>query len=335
MPTNTAERARQSDLRLALELYLASLGSDGGPMRQLIASPAIEDKLAAFDRADQVAIDAQGFYRRFCRFALRAMLIGAVMGGIVLLPIELFAREWPRRIIGAVQALALVASFIAVMWLGRRQSVGLWMHARAQAEALRADVFRAIVRAGVDAKDLLPQVLACFKAAHLDWQLGYFRKRGGEHMKSAGRGTPFRLTAYVLTTASVLLACTGLLAVAGDFGILWEPLKDVAPHLQVKDAGRWQLGLGALASSVLAFASARTFLDQDERNAACYAATADQLDELVRTELADAEAAARAGQALPVLAVCEKVQSVLSAEHMAWSHARPRRERVGVPGQRI
>jgi hypothetical protein len=330
MPINARNRNDKSDLRQALDKHLRDLPADALLLR-VIASPGIEEKLAAFDRADAIAIRKRKSYRRFGAFALWAMMTGAIIGALVLLPIEFWSKGWPRRMIEAVQALALVLTFLAVMWIGVRQSVGLWMQARAEAEAIRAEVFRAIVRAGADAKELLPQVLACFKDAHLDWQLAYFERRSDEHRRSAGRVTPFRVVAYLLSAASVLLGCVGLINLASEFGFSWPPLRTAAQWFQPEESGRWQLGLGAIASSVLAFASARTFMDQDDRNASCYKATAAQLQRIAREEFPTAGAAALAGQVGTAMAFCERVQTILSAEHLAWSFARPPDDPRAVP----
>jgi hypothetical protein len=92
----------------------------------------------------------------------------------------------------------------------------------------------------------------------------------------------------------------------------------------IPESGRWQLGLGTMASSLLAFASARSFMDQDDRNASCYELAAAELDRLLASDWEKAAAAAGEGKAGDVIAFCERVQSVLSAEHLAWIFARPR-----------
>jgi hypothetical protein len=84
------------------------------------------------------------------------------------------------------------------------------------------------------------------------------------------------------------------------------------------DSSRWQLGLGAIASSLLAFASARSLMDQDERNASSYKATTSLLRRIRADDLPGAEAAAEAGHVADVTRFCEKVQAVLSAEHLTW-----------------
>jgi hypothetical protein len=72
-----------------------------------------------------------------------------------------------------------------------------------------------VLQAGV-AEGQLPAALACFRDAHLDWQLGYYKKRGGEHRKAAGSATPYKMLAYLLTGVSILLAVIGLASLAAS-----------------------------------------------------------------------------------------------------------------------
>jgi hypothetical protein len=310
---------KQSDLRDALDNHFRKFATS--PLREVIASPDIQGRLAKFDAADAAALAEQRSYRRFGRFALWAMMVGTLLGAFALLPIRLDDR--PRLVLQVLQGLAMILMVGALVWIGLRKPVGQWMRARAEAERLRADVFRAIARAGVGDRQLLAPALACFIDAHLDWQLGFFRKRGPQHRKAASQVAPFKIVGHVLLLAALLLGFAGLVKAAADLGWSWEPLTSVARRLPFENLGSWQLGLGVMASSVLAFASARSFMDQDDRNAACYALAADELATIKREELSKAEAAAAAGNVADVLAFCEKVQSVLSAEHNAWVYARP------------
>jgi hypothetical protein len=295
------DRSMPSDLRQALDLHVRRLAADA-PIRALLAARA---------------------YRRLGRFALWCMTIGALVGAFALLPLDRWIGDLPRKAIGALQALALVLTVLALAWSNWRRSLGRWMRSRAKAEALRADVFRAVLQAGAADQKLAP-ALACFRDAHLDWQLGYYRKRGGEHRRAAGAATPYRIAAYLLTAMSILLALAGLAAFAAEFGIFVPYVSGWLRPLAITESGRWQLGLGTMASSLLAFASARSFMDQDDRNASCYELAAAELDRLVEEDWEGAEAAAREGRAGEVIGFCERVQSVLSAEHLAWIFARPR-----------
>jgi len=327
MPSMARDRIRQSDLRQALDAHLRGLPADA-PLRNVIARPEIEATLVEFDSADVLAVKTQRSYRRLGRVALWAMMIGAIVGALVLLPIDPWLAGWRRRAIEGLQALALVLTFAAVAWIALRQSILQWMQCRSEAERLRAEVFRAILRAGIDVKELLPAALACFRHAHLDWQLNFFRRRGIQHRKAAGLATPYNVAGYLILAFAVCLGVAGLVSLAADMGLaVWPSVKTAIQRLLPHEHARWQLGLGAVASSILAFASARTFMDQDDRNAACYALTAEKLGNLRDRDLRSAEEAADSGRAAEVMAFCEAVQGILDAEHLAWRFARP----PGVP----
>jgi uncharacterized membrane protein len=308
-----------SDLRLALDLHFKQYPDS--PIQAVVASPDIKAKLADFDKADATALQEQRSYRRFGRFALWSMLIGTIIGAVALLPITISSEL--RSFLEASQGLAMMSTFVAVTWIWLRRPAGHWMQSRAAAEMIRGEVFRTLIEAGAQAKDLLAPALYCFRDAHLKWQLGFYRKRGPEHRRAAGHLTPLRVAGYVLLFAALLCGFAGLVKFAAQWGWSWPPLAGALEWIPLERPGRWQLGLGAIASSILAFASARSYMDQDDRNATCYELAARELEALERDGLPKAEAAANAGRDDDVRAFCSKVQAVLFAEHNAWLYARP------------
>jgi hypothetical protein len=244
-----------------------------------------------------------------------------VIGAVALLPIRFDGLL--RAALEAIQGLAMILTFVAVIWMGWHKPVGEWMRARAKAEGIRADLFRTIMQAADGTRTLLAPALDCFGIAHLGWQLGFYKKRGPEHRRAAGHISPYRITGYLLLVTALLLGFAGLVNSAEGLGWSWPPLTAAIKLIPLERPGAWQLGVGAIASNVLAFASARSFMDQDDRNASCYALAAQELEALERDELPKAKAAAVAGRFQDVQAFCEKVQSVLSAEHSAWTYSRP------------
>jgi hypothetical protein len=325
------DRSTMSDLRQALDMHLRDKPADA-PVRALLAAPAVTEKLTEFGAADADAIRQQRAYRRLGRFALWCTTVGALLGALALLPLDRWMDGAPRKGTAALQALTLVLAVLAVVWGRWRRSLARWMGSRAAAEALRAEVFRRIIEAGAADQKLAP-ALSCFRDAHLDWQRGFYRKRGDEHRRAAGAGTPYRIAAYLLTAVSILLGVAGLASFAAELGIAIPLVSGRLQPLVVPDAGRWQLGLGTMASSLLAFAGARSLMDQDDRNAACYELAADELDRLIAAHWDSALAAAREGNSAEVIGFCERVQSVLSAEHLAWIFARPRDAAIGARGR--
>ena len=94
--------------------------------------------------------------------------------------------------------------------------------------------------------------------------------------------------------------------------------------LILDDPTRWQLGLNTAGSALLAYASARAMVTQDERNAALFAVTRQRLDALRTPERRKAaQDAADRGDAAAVLAYVEAAQSILDADHQAWMLNRP------------
>ncbi len=314
-------RPRQSDLREALRLHLQKL-PDTAPARDLVASASVEKLIAQFDRADATAIKEQGNYRRFGRLVLWATMAGTVVGALVLLPIDQWTTGWPRLVIQGVQAVALTLSLVATLWVGWRQPVGRWLRARATAEVLRGDVFRAIIETGAQARGALAAALACFKDAHLEWQLGYYGRRRAQHRRSAGNTHPYKLLGYLILVVAVLIGAVGFVNLLAKLEAAWPWIRTAAQWLPLEETGRWQLGLGVMSMSILAFASARSFMDQDDRHAVLCELAAEQLEDIKRAGLAAADAAAASGDAPPVVAFCARVQGVMSAEHLAWAHPR-------------
>jgi hypothetical protein len=304
---------RRSDLRQALDLHFTQFPDS--PMRAIIAAPDIQDRIVRFDEADAAALKSQRSYLSVGRAALWATMLGTVIGAIALLPIEELMEGWQRNVIGGLQAVALLCGFLAATFCPPSDK---WMLARATAEAARADVFRTIVRAGAGPRELLGPALACFRDAHLDWQLAFFRKRSGELHRSLGRLALYRVTAYALRALVGFFAVLIVVNLAVTLGLLWPQLGMIEEWLQIEEAGRWQLAFGVMASGILAFTTARAFMDRSGENAERYRRVASEVDELKRVELPRAETAAAAGDVEVVLDFCEKVQSVLSAEHLAW-----------------
>lgn len=170
--------------------------------------------------------------------------------------------------------------------------------------------------------DLLAPALACFKDAQLDWQLAYYTRRGGRHRRSAGNTAPRKLLGYLILAVAVVIGAVSFLNLVATFEWAWLPIKTAAQWLPLEHSGRWQLGLGVMATSILAFASARSFLDQDDRHAVLCELAAERLEEIRREGTAKADAAAASGDADAVVAFCRSAQGIMSAEHLAWAYPR-------------
>jgi len=315
------KRKKRSDLREALDQHLER--NPSSPIAAVIASADIQSRLARFDVEDETALKRQKSHLRIGRAHLWATMFGTVLGAIALLPIEETIAGWPRVTIETLQVIALGLGFLGATLCPLPHH---WRAARASAEAARADVFRAIVRAGAGARELLVPALACFKDAHLGRQLKFFHDRSGQFSRSLFWLRPYRLLAYVLRMLVVVFAVLAFINLAPTLGQYWPPLKDLGEWLQawlqqwfqIKEPGRWQLSFGIMATSLLAFTSARDFMDRSRENVERYRLAAKGVEMLKSAELPKAEAAAAAGNVQEVQAFCESVQSILSHEHQAW-----------------
>jgi hypothetical protein len=103
-------------------------------------------------------------------------------------------------------------------------------------------------------------------------------------------------------------------------------LASSAPN-ESEEAQRIFLGLGIMAASLQGLLAALAVMSLDERNAARYRATADNLDALAGRPLDEARAAAATLEDAPetatdarekVLAFAALVQSQISSEHREW-----------------
>lgn len=291
-------------------------------MHALLESQAFEDRMAAYEAANRTAIKAQGCYKKWGWLALALATLATLIAAATLLPVSALFPDQSTRIVSGLQSVANILSLAIVWRLNQSGAIDDWMTTRAEAERLRGilfgDLMAAPVPPGAQAGQLWPEKLALFVAAHMDYQRRYFTSAEQRHMKGA---RSLSLPRWLAFGAMALAVVVGGLT----FFDLWpvEILKQ-APWLKLNEEPiRWQLGLNTLAASLLAYASARTMMNQDERNAALYRHSGRRLDELKATEGAEVETAARNGDGERVLKYAHAAQSILEADHQAWRLHRP------------
>jgi hypothetical protein len=307
--------------RQRIDAFVASLPA-AAPLRQLTGSQAFADRLAAYEAADATALQAQGRYKRWGGIALLLATLATSIAAAMLLPVSEWLSPDARHMISVLQADANIISLYIVWLLGKRQTVGRWLTTRAEAERLRGKLFGDLVRASVPAEvaasELWPQKLGLFNQAHVAYQQAFFRSAARRHGRAAA--------SLSLPRAMAMLATMLSIGVGGidAFG-LWPADPDaLASWLQLVDEpARWQLGLGAIASALLAYASARTLMDQDERNAALYAHSLARLEALIGERGEAAAAAAAAGDGATVIDYARAAQTILDADYTAWQLHRP------------
>jgi hypothetical protein len=84
------------------------------------------------------------------------------------------------------------------------------------------------------------------------------------------------------------------------------------------DDDRWLMALGVAASALYGFATSRSLMNLDERNASRYLTTCDNLDFLAGDALQAARDQAALGNDAHVRAFVDRVQALISSEHQEW-----------------
>lgn len=296
------------------------------PIRELVSALAHDDRLKAYEDADADAAKAQRGYKRWAQIALTLMTVATIISSAMLFPLEKLipaSAAW-RGLISGLQSAANAIALLVVWWLNRSGTAGTWMTRRAEAERLRGDYFRALLLApapaGADADQMWRAKLDLVDAAHLAYQRGYLASAERRHRKGASSRAWPRALATIATLAGIAV---GAIALMAGFGAsmpdwLWWV------GLVLDDPTRWQLGLNTAGSALLAYASARAMVTQDERNAALFAVTRQRLDALRTPERRKAvQDAADRGDGDAVLAYVDAAQSILDADHQAWMLNRP------------
>jgi hypothetical protein len=198
-----------------------------------------------------------------------------------------------------------------------------WKQARGQAEKARGDYFRTLIPAGAEA-GALDQALACFKAAHLDWQAGFYAKRvrelPGRIKAQASRTAPFRLVGIALSVGAAFLGAVTMLKFLTAQGLLlaFAPLLTWFP-----EPALWQHGLTTIAAGLLAFAGARFLTYEDLTSAALYPWAGSEIARVESESFKAAQAAAARGDLAAVQDFCARVQRILDTEHGVWSSGVP------------
>lgn len=313
--------AEKHGQRAAITKALANLPAIA-PIRSLVGSQAFEDHLAAYEASNAKAVNAQTAYKRWAGFALVLATFATVLAAGTLLPVSALLPAAADRAVSGFQAAANILSLAVVWWLGRAGAIDAWLTRRAETERLRGALFADLVAApappGADIKRLWREKLALFNTAHVDYQRTYFKSAAKRHTQAAGGLSVPRALA---TFAIVLSIVVGAVAALDGWPTF---LQTLAPWLKLaEEPVRWQLGLGTLASALLAYASARTLIHQDERNAALYTHTRTRLDDLVAARGPATEAAASDGDSDAVTAFVNDAQAILDADYTAWQFHRP------------
>lgn len=300
---------------------VASRMEGDAPLRAVVSHPAVRRAMETYEQKDAEAIKYQKAFKRLGWVALVLSTVATLSAAATLMPIEHWLPKFATRLVSGLQSIANVAAFLLILWLDRRGVADRWMASRAEAEADRGRIFETILAVqgppGSDRRRLVREKQQLVEEAHLDYQLGYFTKAARRHKRLIRALTLPRVIALSATGVAISM---GLLHFAGlDASIFPAFLQ----WLTDKDVVRWQLGLNTIASSLLAYASARAAMTQDERNAALFERSRKDLQELKDSELEATRWAAADGDEARVAAFLGKIKAILEADHRAWLLTRP------------
>jgi hypothetical protein len=308
---------RPSDWQLRPDLHARDLGADAQPLKDILTLPKLADIIAAFRSADEQAKNKQFYYKHLASFSAWTGFTAAILGSLVL--VAVVAMPLGRLLTAAMvlQAVLLLTSLGLSLVIGSRKPFEAWMLQRAEAENARASLFNEVV--SIRAPDqsaeerLLPLQLEYFRRFQLDVQRLYYHQRGAQHAAAARLAWWWRLAAFLLVAVAA-------------FPVVWSiedwinlPWLEALPH-RTDVLQRAFMGLGIIASALQGLLASFAVISLDERNAARYRSTAENLDALAERPLEEArQAAGEGGDARNrVLAFVALVQEQISAEHREW-----------------
>ena len=300
-----------------------------GPLVRILQRESVAKIIKAYRTADAKAIKDQKRYRRLGRLGIFATLAATLIGALYIFPFHGWL-EIPqiKGVALALQFSALALAFLATWWLRSSEYFENWMHHRGEAEIQRIALFDEVISADEPARNgelpVLPLQLEYFRRFQLNMQRRYYKGRGEEHARGAMRFRGWRIFSWVMRGVVALIAIPAFIVLLNQTG--WIDLSGpvavikAIPVLGVVAgwAEKSLLAIGVIASAIHAAAEARTRMDLDERNAARYQTTFDNLKYLTETGLAHARICAARGEKANVVQFVNAIQRQISSEHQEW-----------------
>lgn len=309
---------KSEDWRLQPLEHARRLPDAAGALKRVLEQPEIAETMARYEAADAAALLAQKQHRTWTSRA-NTMRFGAVcIGTVALLSMVGLVPGWLSQIFAVLQYALIVAALGVTMWLSRTIPLDRWKNERAKAESFRAELFSRVAAATVPQREgelpLLPLQLEYFRRYQLDVQQGYYSGRARQLVSGAARAERWHNAVTALTILAAVLALVGLVAMLVGGSGLGEAMR-LAENPTLRTL---LLIFGILASATESWLAADAAINQDQRAAAIFQATAANLDALAQLQLADARAAAAAGSADAVQDFMTVVQLAMSSEHQTW-----------------
>lgn len=322
--TNNAINAignnNSEDWRLTPAEHAKELPAEAGALKRILEREELKRLFRDFNEADAAAISAQKKYRFWGRLGIYAIALAALIGTALILRVdEKFGLETKWLAIGFEYGFLLIA-FCTAQYLAFASPFQKWMENRGKAEILRVTLFDKVARAEEETESgelpLLALQLEYFRRYQLDVQRAYYKGRGEEHANSAGRSSVWKWVSILLTILWAAIAGTAVLHFFASQE--WMQLPQWLANMKLDSVERWIMALGVVISSLYSASAARSLMDLDERNAARYKTTSDNLEHITATLLQRSRDAADAGNKEAVLGFVQLVQNQISSEHREW-----------------
>jgi arylsulfatase A-like enzyme len=163
---------------------------------------------------------------------------------------------------------------------------------------------------------LLPLQLEFFRRHQLDVQRKYYHERGKQHARAVWRASAVRWLATLL----VVMAAMPFIATFFGFDVgSWFATMGLPVWGRELDfQQRFFLALSTSGAALQGWLAAMGLMNQDERNANRYAATASNLDALAERPLDEARVAAARDDSASVRTFIALAQEQISSEHREW-----------------
>ena len=308
--------------------HATTLPDAAGPLKRVLTRPDLEEIIDTFEISGTAAKLAQTRYKRLMRLsALSSFGAMVIAAGLLLAYANVFGGSIPRTglaMLSTVQGGLLLVSFILSLVVAYRRPFDVWMGERATAEHLRIKLFNRVLGANEtsEANELpyLPLKLEYFRRYQLDVQRKYYRERGQEHRRALLRASVLRWFAALMILAAGLPVVLRLLYPDLSLLIVESGLPEWAddPDLQQ----RVFVAMSTTGAALQGLLVASNLINQDERNAARYGSTSENLEALATRPLDEARAAAAENDEQTVQTFAALVQEQISSEHREWVNLR-------------
>jgi hypothetical protein len=311
------------DYILKPEAHSEILPPEAGALKRVLRGELIRKIIEQYNAHSTKAAAAQRSYKRLAKTAAIASFIAILMGSAFVIAGNQLLPASAGQAATILQAVLVVISLGLSVHIGYAKPFETWMEARAAAENARHDLFDEVMKAeeapgGLhpDELPLLPLQLEYFRRYQLEVQRNYYRGRGTEHLAASAAARNWRIAALVLVVLSALPALWGLQ------GKEWLPdlftkFLQALPEKSMQTE-RAFLAISLIASGLQGLLAAYALITLNDRNAARYLATAENLDFLTEKHLAEARKRAAGGDRPGVLSFVALVQQEISSEHREW-----------------